>query len=142
MNNQSAKTPLPPRSDTDKHRRNTKQKQLVLDTLVNLGSHISAGEIYKKISETYPAFSRATVFRVLSEMSNDGVLLKIITTSGECRYDITTHPHTHIVCRKCGKVADIEFKEEIDPTRFVISASGYKIESAFMELEGLCPECI
>ena len=87
-------------------RRNTHQKQMILETLVKLGSHVSASEIHKEIAKTSTDASRATVFRVLSDMADDGILLKINTTSGDCKYDITNYPHYHIVCRNCGKVAD------------------------------------
>ena len=74
-------------------RRNTHQKQMILETLVKLGSHVSAGEIYKEIAKTSTDASRATVFRVLSDMADDGILLKINTTSGDCKYDITNYTH-------------------------------------------------
>ena len=41
-------------------RRNTHQKQMILETLVKLGSHVSASEIYKEIAKTSTDASRAS----------------------------------------------------------------------------------
>ena len=62
-------------ADTKK-RRNTAQKQIILDTLIRLGSHVSAGTIYRELQRTHPHIGRATVFRVLSDMAGDGSLLR------------------------------------------------------------------
>lgn len=122
-------------------RRNTHQKQMILDTLVKLGSHVSAGEIYKELEKNSSGASRATVFRVLSDMADDGILLKIGTTNGDFKYDITNYPHYHIVCRSCGSVADIDFEEGINILSKVKSSSGYTVEDILIEAHGLCPEC-
>lgn len=122
-------------------RRNTPQKQVVLDTLIKLGSHVSAGEIYREISKTSPDFSRATVFRVLADMADDGILLRVNTLGGDCKYDVATQHHYHVVCRTCGKVADVQFDSDLDLLDHVVSASGYTLETEFVEFGGLCPEC-
>lgn len=122
-------------------RRNTPQKQLVFNTLVKLGSHVSAGEIYKEIARTTPEFSRATVFRVLSDMADDGILLRVFTTGGDCKYDVTTYPHYHVICRKCGRVSDVRLDSDIEVMSHLVSASGYRVEDVFIELSGLCPDC-
>ena len=55
-------------------RRNTAQKQIILDTLKKLGSHVSATAVYQQLQLTHPNIGRATVFRVLSDMAADGIL--------------------------------------------------------------------
>lgn len=122
-------------------RRKTKQKQLIYDTLVKLGSHVSAGEIYAEITKYYPDFSRATVFRVLSDMAEDGMIQKLTMTGAECKFDTTTEKHSHIVCRRCGKVADVTLEPDMLPKEKLTSASGYKVEDAYVEFSGLCPDC-
>lgn len=122
-------------------RRNTHQKQMILETLVKLGSHVSAGEIYKELEKNSCGASRATVFRVLSDMADDGILLKIGTTNGDFKYDITNYPHYHIVCRKCGSVADIDFEEGMNLLSKVKSSSGFTVEDILIEAHGLCPKC-
>ena len=127
--------------NTEKKRRNTPQKQLILETLVNMGSHVSAGAIYKQLQETHPEIGRATVFRVLSEMTSDGILYRVQSTAGEDRFDITNDQHHHITCRLCGKVDDVWFDHEPHLTEQIRNASGFSVESEHIEFHGLCREC-
>ncbi len=134
MNNNNTKA-------VETKRRKTRQKRLIYDTLVKLGSHVSAGEIYAEIIKIHPDFSRATVFRVLSDMADDGIIKKLNMTGDECKFDTTTTDHSHIVCRKCGKVSDVI----LDPAGFPMNqlkyASDYTVESGYIEFSGLCPSC-
>ncbi len=122
-------------------RRKTKQKRLIYDTLVRMGSHVSAGEIYAEITKAHPDFSRATVFRVLSDMAEDGTIQKLTMTGAECKFDTTTKKHSHIVCRRCGKVSDVTMDPAASLRDKLTYASGYTVESAYVEFSGLCPDC-
>lgn len=123
-------------------RRNTKQKNEIIDTLVALGSHVSAGEVYGAISKKNPALGRATVFRVLSDMADDGALLRVKTPSGDVRYDITTKPHYHVICRKCGRVADVGLDCEPSLLTHLTDTAGFAVDEEFIEFIGVCPACL
>ncbi len=122
-------------------RRNTAQKQIILDTLIEMGSHVSAGAIYRKLQETHPEIGRATVFRVLSDMAEDGLLLRVTVAGSDDRYDITTGPHCHVHCRVCGQVDDIVFDCEPHLIPQIKSASGFQVESEHIEFSGICRKC-
>ena len=122
-------------------RRNTAQKQVIRDTLAALGSHVSAGEIYQKLGETHPTIGRATVFRVLSDMADDGTLLRIRIPGTDDRFDTTAYPHHHILCRCCGAVNDVWYSEEPDLTAHIRDTSGFVIENAAILFTGVCESC-
>lgn len=122
-------------------RRNTAQKQIILDTLVRLGSHVSAGAIYRELQTTHPDIGRATVFRVLADMADDGRLLRVTVAGSDDRFDITTAPHCHVHCRLCGKVDDIVFDCEPELITHIKNASGFKVEDEHIEFSGICREC-
>ena len=123
------------------HRRNTAQKQVILDTLISLGSHKSATAVYRELQNTHPGFSRATVFRVLRGMADDGVLLRIPVSDGEDRFDVTHFPHNHAVCRLCGAVDDVWLDDGMKIDDHIKSSSGFTIESERIEFVGLCKAC-
>lgn len=123
------------------HRRNTAQKQVILDTLKSLGSHKSATAVYSELQKTHPEIGRATVFRVLRAMAEDGVLLRIPVSDGEDRFDVTGFPHNHAVCRLCGAVDDVWLDEAMSIDEHITSASGFTIESERIEFIGLCKSC-
>lgn len=124
-----------------KKKRNTQQKQMILETLKEMGSHVSAGAIFKELQSKHPGIGRATVFRVLSDMANEGSLLRVQTVEGEDRYDITNFDHCHIICRKCGKVDDVWFTTPPDVYEHISSTSDFKIERSHLEFIGLCKKC-
>lgn len=122
-------------------RRNTAQKQIVLDTLISLGSHKSATAVYKELQNTHPEIGRATVFRVLRCMADDGILLRIPVSDGEDRFDVTHFPHNHAVCRMCGAVDDVWLDERMKIDEHITNTSGFTIESERIEFVGLCKTC-
>lgn len=122
-------------------RRNTAQKQVILDTLKSLGSHRSATTVYNELQKTHPDIGRATVFRVLRAMADDGILLRIPVSDGEDRFDITGFPHNHAVCRLCGAVDDVWLDDDIHIDGHIKNASGFTIESERIEFVGLCKAC-
>ena len=124
-----------------KKKRNTQQKQMILETLKEMGSHVSAGAIFKELQTKHPGIGRATVFRVLSDMANEGSLLRVQTVEGEDRYDITNFDHCHVICRKCGKVDDVWFTTPPDVYEHISSTSDFKVERSHLEFIGLCKEC-
>ncbi len=122
------------------HRRNTAQKKIILDTLISLGSHQSASAVYRAIQNTHPDIGRATVFRVLRSMADDGSLLRIPVSDGEDRFDVTLLPHSHVVCRLCGAVDDV-WLDGFDIYGHITGTSGFTIESERIEFVGLCRTC-
>lgn len=122
-------------------RRNTVQKKLIIDALKRLNGHASAGMILRELQDTNPEIGRATVFRVLSAMAEDGELQRLKFTDDDDRFDITPFPHNHIVCRKCGRVDDIWFDEEPGLAEHIRDSAGFLIENITIELKGLCRTC-
>lgn len=124
-----------------RRRRNTAQKQIILDTLKNLGSHVSATAIYHELQNTHPHIGRATVFRVLSDMAEDGILLRVTVAGSDDRFDITSRPHCHVHCRVCGKVDDIWLDCEPTMRTHIQNSSGFRVENEHIEFGGVCREC-
>ncbi|MBE6542710.1 MAG: transcriptional repressor [Ruminococcaceae bacterium] len=128
-------------NSTPKKTRNTQQKQLILETLRDMGSHVSAGAIFKELQSKHPGIGRATVFRVLSDMADNGTIFRVRTVEGEDRYDITSFDHCHVICRKCGKVDDVWFDSKPEVFDHIKSSSDFKVEKTHIEFIGLCKQC-
>ena len=58
-------------------KRNTIQKQLVLDAVFRLANHPTAEEVYAEVARSHPTVSKATVYRNLGSLSEDGLLRHI-----------------------------------------------------------------
>jgi Fur family ferric uptake transcriptional regulator len=122
--------------------RMTPQRQIVLDTLAEYGTHATAGEVYESVQAKIPAINRATVYRVLDFLCE----LQLITRTeiqGDSMYELAgDSPHHHLVCRHCGQVevlADHHFKEL---AIHLLAEHGFKAEINHMAISGLCADCI
>ncbi len=122
-------------------KRNTIQRTVILDTLRSLNCHASAGMVYEAIREKYPTISRGTVFRVLSDAAEEGLVQRLRLAETDDRFDITTPPHYHITCRHCGCVQDIETVPSLQLEKLVTDTEGFLVEEYHLELLGICPAC-
>ena len=100
--------------------------------------HPDADWIYREVKKTMPKISLATVYRNLKELVGLGLVSTVETEDKTLRYDGTTSPHIHFVCKRCGKIIDI-FK----PSGLSSAAAfaGMSIETEKIVLYGKCREC-
>ena len=123
-------------------KRNTIQKGIVSDVFNGMTNHPSAGMVYDAVHEKYPGISRATVYRILAEAAEEGVIQRLKLCDANDRYDITTCKHYHVVCRGCGAVADVTV--ELDDSNICKDAEGcqgFLIDGCHVEFTGLCDRC-
>lgn len=114
------------------------QRIAVLASIANHGSHPSADTIFSKIRQEYPSMSRTTVYNSLHALASAGLVRELEIESGNKRYDLAPQPpHSHFICRNCGKVIDIELPEGINTGNI----HGLQIDSIDVYYKGLCGEC-
>lgn len=123
-------------------RRNTIQKELVLNAVKDMRSHVSAEEVYDYISQTYSSIGKGTIYRNLSILSEEGQIRKVNIPDGSDVYDHLLHEHYHIRCRNCGKVEDLYLNMPADLKELVQKTKGFEIETYDLVFKGLCPNCI
>lgn len=90
-------------------RRNTIQKQLVLEAVAQLHNHPTAEQVYAQVVKEHPTISKATVYRNLASLSEDGRLRHLPMPAGADRFDHRLDEHAHIECMACGRLDDVEF---------------------------------
>ena len=122
------------------NRRNTHQRQIVLDAVKSRCDHPSAEQIYQQVKSIDPNISLGTVYRNLAVLADEGLILDV-KLAGADRYDLTTMPHNHFVCEHCKKVFDIDIPYECNMDCFQ-NDSGFLIHSHQTIFTGLCPECL
>ena len=125
-------------------KRNTLQKGIVSDVFSSMTNHPSAGMVYDAVHEKYPGISRATVYRILAEAAEEGVIQRLKLCEANDRYDITLGKHYHVTCRCCGAVADVELELELDLDGIQEKAEGnqgFLVDGYHVEFSGICEEC-
>ena len=119
--------------------RNTLQKTLVYETVNEMHNHPTAQEIYERLHHMHPSVSRATVYRILGTLANQGKILKIALPDGADHFDFNVRPHDHLFCRECKRIGDVFCptpKIPIPP-----ETDDYLIEGYFLLYHGICGAC-
>lgn len=121
-------------------RRNTRQRQLVLDAVLSRCDHPTAEEIYLAVRALDGRISRGTVYRNLNLLAAEGAI-QVVKTPGGSRFDRRTDPHAHIACSSCGRVDDLALAYDAGLDEDAARESGYRGISHYALYEGVCPEC-
>lgn len=117
----------------------SRQREAILEELRSRKDHPTAEMIYTAVKVRYPRVSLGTVYRNLSLLYDKGEILKVSHGEGGEHYDGFTHPHNHFVCCRCGRVLDVESKDEVkEPESKDIGT----VESHSVIFYGLCKNCI
>ncbi len=121
--------------------RNTFQQAVVLDTVRQLANHPTADRVYEAIGLEYPQVSRATVYRNLNKLADNGQLMKIRMFGSADRFDHTLAPHYHFVCESCGSFCDIDIPYQVQLNEKYALYGGRKINAHQIVFDGLCENC-
>ena len=71
--------------------------------------HISAEDVYKILLEQDEDIGLATVYRVLNQFDDAGILIRHHFEGGKSVFEISQKEHhDHLVCLTCGKVVEFE----------------------------------
>lgn len=101
--------------------------------------HISAEDVYKILLEQGEDIGLATVYRVLNQFDDAGILDRHHFEGGKSVFEISDkNHHDHLVCLDCGKV--IEFEDDVIETRQteIAKAHGIKLTNHSLYLYGRC----
>lgn len=111
----------------------TPQRLAILEFLENTREHPSAEDIYNALKERYPSISFATVYNTLEVLIEKGLVKELGLDSSKKRFDPHLHHHHHFICKKCGKIVDVERSfdvvipeelREFDVTEFQVVFTG------------------
>ena len=122
-------------------RRHTRQKQIIQNIIEGIGKHMTAEEVMAVLQETEPGIGKATVYRNLNVLCEEGIIQKI-SEKGFSFYDGNPVPHDHLYCLRCGKVFDIDAPYDSRSDRKAAEAAGARIIRHSTAFEGICKNCL
>ncbi len=123
-------------------RRQTIQRGLVINAVVELFNHPTAQEVYDYIHINHPSVGKATVYRNLNLLVDEGKLKRIFAIDGPDHYDSTVKEHQHIECRICKKVIDVTLPIDDKSVINVEKETGFSMIDKNIIITGICPECL
>ena len=121
--------------------RNTIQRTLVLDAVRQLHNHATAEEIYQSVVKLHPSVSRATVYRNLSRLVDDGEIRRLEIPNEPDRFDHLCHQHYHVKCVKCQRIFDVDMEYLGEIESKIKDSHGFDIVGHDLVFWGICPEC-
>ena len=104
--------------------------------------HLSAEDIYRTLIETDGEIGLATVYRVLTQFEEAGLVVKHNFEGGQSVFELDHGKHhDHLVCVKCGRVE--EFVDEVIEKRQqeIAKQAGYAITDHSLNIYGICRQC-
>jgi len=101
--------------------------------------HLSAEDVYKIMITSGEDVGLATVYRVLTQFEDAGLLVRHHFESGKAVFELNGGDHhDHIVCVKCGHVEEF-FDEEIERRQEEAAKSrGFEIQEHSLMIYGVC----
>jgi Fur family ferric uptake transcriptional regulator/Fur family peroxide stress response transcriptional regulator len=122
-----------------KKKRNTRQKAVVFQVVRDSSDHPTAEVVYERAKKELPSISLGTVYRILKELVSEGKIKEIVVNK-QSHFDRRTDFHHHFICKKCGKIEDIE-TPLCRYTCKKVEQKGYVVEEIEYKFYGLCSKC-
>ena len=125
--------------------RQTRQKDLILQTVRRLPGHPSAEEVYSELIQEMPSISLATVYRNLNDFVRQGKLKKLELPSQPARFDNMLNEHFHGICEHCHRLIDFDlshldaFVHDLETQ--VERRTGFKASQTEIIIHGVCEDC-
>ena len=104
--------------------------------------HMTAEDVFRVLLDERSDIGLATVYRVLTQFEQAGILIRSNFESGKAVYELNEgQHHDHLVCTSCGKVEEF-YDAEIEKRQNLIAKDkGWVIQDHSMALYGQCAEC-
>lgn len=101
--------------------------------------HMTAEDIYRLLLDEHSDVGLATVYRVLTQFEQAGILIRSHFESGKAVYELDEgQHHDHLVCLDCGKVEEF-YDAEIEKRQQVVAKSkGFTITDHALSLYATC----
>lgn len=105
--------------------------------------HGRADEVAENVRAEIGAISKQAVYDALGILSEKGLIRRIQPAGSPALYeDRVDDNHHHVICRACGKTADVDCAVGDTPCLTAADDSGYQIDEAEVIYWGTCPECL
>ncbi len=101
--------------------------------------HMTAEDVFRVLMLDRTDIGLATVYRVLTQFEQAGILIRSHFESGKAVYELNEgQHHDHLVCIDCGKVEEFYDAEIERRQHAVASAKGFSIADHALSLYAHC----
>ncbi len=104
--------------------------------------HAETSTIIELVREDHSDVSHQAVYDILAALTSAGLVRRIQPLGSVARYEARVGDnHHHVVCRRCGEVADVDCAVGEAPCLAPLDDHAYVIDEAEVIYWGVCPDC-
>jgi Fur family ferric uptake transcriptional regulator len=104
--------------------------------------HLTAEDVYKELLDEEASIGLATVYRVLTQFVDAGLVIRQNFEGDKSVFELNDEDHhDHMVCVKCGSVAEFYDKRIEAQQEKVAHDHGFVIQDHSLTLYGTCKRC-
>lgn len=101
--------------------------------------HLSAEDVYKALIADNLDVGLATVYRVLQQFEQAGLLVRSHFEQGRAVFELNEGSHhDHLVCLTCGRVEEFVDSEIEQRQHKIAEAHGFQLQDHALALYGVC----
>jgi Fe2+ or Zn2+ uptake regulation protein len=120
----------------------TPQRRAIYQALCNSTAHPTAEALHRQVRMMTDSVSLATVYNTLDALAEAGLVHRIPSENGSCRYDANVDEHLHLRIAETGEIRDVphDLSKELlrniprDVIEKIELATGSRIESIDVQL--------
>jgi Fur family ferric uptake transcriptional regulator len=121
----------------------TAQRLAVLRALRTDRAHLTAEQVIAEVRGQLGTGSTQAVYDALASLCERGLARRIEPARSPALFEArVADNHHHIVCRGCGRVADVDCAVGPAPCLTAADDMGYEIDEAEVIFWGRCRECL
>jgi Fur family transcriptional regulator, stress-responsive regulator len=117
-------------------------QRLAVLRAVSAQPHLTADAVAETVRAELGTISLQAVYDVLGVLVDVGLIRRIQPAGSPARFEArVSDNHHHVICRGCGRTADVDCAIGSAPCLTAIDDKGFAIDEAEVIYWGLCPQC-
>ena len=123
--------------------KSTRQRDIIASEFLKCEDHVTAEELYKKVSRRHKDIGSTTVYRTLKLLAESGLATARVFADQLTRYEPVSEDehHDHLICLDCGSIIEFEDPKLERLQERIASDFGFHILDHKVEFYGYCRDC-
>jgi Fe2+ or Zn2+ uptake regulation protein len=119
----------------------TPQRLEILSAIESLG-HANIDEVYEVTKKRQSTISLATVYKNITALLEKNLLKEVALNNFKSKYEISKHSHSHLVCKECGSVVDVDLNDSIcQSSKAMAKDNLFDFKELELNIYGVCSKC-
>ena len=117
-------------------------QRLTVLRAVSREPHVTADAVAETVRAEMGSISIQAVYDVLGVLVDVGLVRRIQPAGSPARFEARVRDnHHHVICRSCGRVADVDCAVGSAPCLTAVDDMGFEIDEAEVIYWGRCADC-